>query len=62
MPVKLVQAVLRHQHILITDFPTELIVPSDQPVAFDEAGLQLLTNIENTIEFQGKRIKIVSHY
>jgi len=32
----------------------ELVVPTDQEVAFDEAGLQLLTNLDAPIEFQGR--------
>ena len=54
MPVVAIQSILRFRHIVITGFPTELVVPTDQEVAFDEAGLQLLTNLEAPIEFQGR--------
>jgi alpha-D-ribose 1-methylphosphonate 5-phosphate C-P lyase len=53
MSVKMVQDVLRNQHIVITDYPIELIVPTDT-VEFDEAGLQLLKNLEAHIQFQGQ--------
>ncbi len=50
MSVKAVQDELRNRHIVITEFPTELIVPTDN-VKFDEAGLQLLKNLEaNTVD------------
>jgi len=53
MSVEAVQSLHRDRHLAITDFPTEQVVPTDQ-VDFDEAGLQLLTNLEAPIEFQGK--------
>ena len=53
MSAKMVQDVLRNQHIVITEYPIELIVPTDT-VKFDEAGLQLLKNLEAHIQFQGK--------
>jgi hypothetical protein len=53
MSTKAVQDVLRKQHIVITEFPIELVVPTDD-VVFDEAGLQLLKNLEANIVFQGK--------
>ena len=48
-----IQSLLCDYHLTITDFPTDQVVPTDQ-VDFDEAGLQLLTNLEAPIEFQGK--------
>jgi len=53
MPVRAVQMLLRDYHIAIMGVPTEQIVNVDQ-VEFDEAGMQLLTNLEAPIEFQGK--------
>lgn len=53
MSTKAVQDVLRNQHMVITEFPIELVVPTDD-VKFDEAGLQLLKNLEANIVFQGK--------
>ena len=53
MSVKEVQDVLRVQHIVITDFPLELVGPTHGPVAFDEAGLHHLRNLESPIKFQG---------
>ena len=53
MSVNAVQSLLRDYHIAITGFPTEQAVETDQ-VDFDEAGLQLLKNLEAPIEFQGK--------
>jgi len=53
MNAKEVQSVLRDQHIVITAFPMQLIVPTDA-VNFDEAGLQLLKNLKAPIIFQGK--------
>ena len=53
MNAKEVQSVLRDQHIVIMVFPMQLIVPTDA-VNFDEAGLQLLKNLEAPIVFQGK--------
>jgi hypothetical protein len=54
LSVKAVQSLLRDQHLVITDFPTEQVAQTDQVIEFDEAGLQLLTNLEAPIEFQGK--------
>jgi hypothetical protein len=54
LSVKEVQTMLRDRHIVITDFPVEEIIPTDGPVAFDEAGLQVLRNLEAPIKFQGK--------
>ena len=54
LSVRAVQYLLRNQHLVITDFPTEHVAPTDQVIEFDEAGLQLLTNLEAPIEFQGK--------
>ena len=51
--VKAVQALLRHQHLLITDIPIEQVVQVDQPIQFDAAGLQLLKNLQAPIPFQG---------
>ena len=48
-----IQSLLRDYHLVITDFPTNQVVPTDR-VNFNEAGLQLLTNLEAPIEFQGK--------
>ena len=48
-----IQSLLRDYHLAITDFPTDQVVPTDR-IDFDEAGLQLLTNLEAPIEFQGK--------
>jgi hypothetical protein len=53
LTAKAVQGVLRNHHILITEYPIELVVPADD-VQFDEAGLQLLKNLETNIPFQGK--------
>jgi hypothetical protein len=49
MNAKAVQNVTRDQHIVITEYPIELIVPTDT-VKFDEAGLQLLKNLEVPID------------
>ena len=51
--VEEIQSLLRDNHLAITGFPTDQVVPTDR-VDFDEAGLQLLTNLEAPIEFQGK--------
>jgi len=53
MPIKAVQFFHRAYHLAITGFPTKQVVETDQ-VNFDKAGLQLLTNLEAPIEFQGK--------
>ena len=53
MSVQAIQSLLRDYHIAITGFPTQNIVEADH-VDFDETGLQLLTNLEAPIEFQGK--------
>jgi len=53
MSNKVVQDVLYNQHIVITEYPIELIVPTDT-IKFDETGLQLLKNLEEHIKFQGK--------
>jgi hypothetical protein len=52
--VKEIQALLRGHHLLITGYPTEKVIQNDTPVKFDEAGLQLLKNLEAHIPFQGK--------
>lgn len=46
MSVKDVQDLLRQKHILLTDTPL-------CPLNFDEKGLQVLTNLDAMIEFQG---------
>ena len=62
MPVNEVQSLLRDYHIVITGFPTEQVVETDH-VDFDEAGLQLLKNLEVPIKFQGKSSQSSSlHY
>jgi hypothetical protein len=53
LSVRGVQSLLRTHHLLITDIPIEQVVPVDQPVSFDAAGLQLLKNLEAQIPFQG---------
>ena len=52
MAVSEVQLLLRDQHLVITDFPIQQVVEAEQ-VDFDEAGLQVLTNLEAPIEVQG---------
>jgi hypothetical protein len=54
LSVKEVQDVLRVQHIVITHFPLETVGPTHGPVAFDEAGLRHLRNLESPIKFHGK--------
>lgn len=53
LSVAQVQETLRLQHIVITDVPLEQVVPTTGPVAFDEAGLRQLRNLESPIIFQG---------
>ena len=54
-----VQTILRLQHIVITDIPTE---QDDMPVQFDEAGLQELTNLDSKIHIQGESLVCLIHY
>jgi len=54
LSVPQVQAILRSQHIVINNFPQEQVVPTRGPIAFDEAGLRHLRNLESPIKFQGK--------
>jgi hypothetical protein len=44
------QAKFRLRHLLITDVPSEL----EEPIQFDEAGLQELTNWDSKIHIHGK--------
>jgi hypothetical protein len=54
LSVKEIQALLATKHLLITGYPTEKVVQIDSPAKFDEAGLQLLKNLEVRIPFHGK--------
>jgi len=53
LSVAQVQGTLRLQHIVITDIPLEQVVPTTGPVAFNEAGLRQLRNLESPITIQG---------
>ena len=57
LTAKAVQGVLQNHHILITEYPIELVVPTDD-VQFNEAELQLLKNLETNIPFQGQLLEV----
>ena len=52
--VKEIQDLLATHHILITGYATENVVQVDRPPKFDEAGLQLLKNLQACIPFHGR--------
>ena len=58
MSVGMVQKILADQHIVVKDVPPEELGLKDGPIAFDEAGLRLLRNLESPIKFQGKPVEL----
>lgn len=48
-----VQDILKVKHIVVTDMPLRQVVSSKGPIAFDEAGIRRLRNLDFPIEIQG---------
>jgi hypothetical protein len=52
------QMKLQLHHLVITGVPTE---QDDMPIRFDEAGLQVLTNLDSKIPIQGESCSMIAH-